>query len=58
MSQSKYVGIIWIASALVYGFGTAIIQDRWFSIGGAVAFVLMAMTIPLWRRWLPGAPDA
>lgn len=58
MSRNQYVGIIWVVFAIGYGIGAGIIQERWFTMGGAVAFVLMAFTIPIWRQWLPDNPDS
>lgn len=58
MSRNQYVGIIWVVFAIIYGFGSAFIQERWFFIGGAMVFALMAVTIPIWRQWLPDNPDS
>lgn len=57
MSRSQYVGIIWVVVAIIYGIGTAMIQERWFILGGAAVFAIMAVTIPIWRQWVPGEPD-
>lgn len=53
MNRNQYVGIIWVVVAIVYGVGSGIIQERWFTGGGAMFFALMAVTVPIWRRWLP-----
>ena len=58
MSRNLYVGTIWIVAAIVYGVGSGIVQERWFTLGGAVAFVIIAFTIPIWRQWLPDGPDS
>lgn len=58
MSRNQYVGIIWVVFAVAYGVGSAMIQERWFALGGAAAFVIMAVTIPIWRQWLPDDPDS
>ncbi len=57
MARNQYVGIIWIVVAVLYGVGTGIVQERWFTIGGAVVFLIMMMTIPIWRQWLPEGPE-
>lgn len=53
MTRNQYVGIIWVVVAILYGVGSGLIQERWFTLGGAAAFLIMAFTIPIWRRWLP-----
>ena len=57
MNRNQYVGIIWVVVAIVYGVGTGILQDRWFTAGGAMFFALMAITVPIWRQWLPEGDD-
>lgn len=58
MSRNQYVGIIWVVVAILYGVGAGVIQERWFTLGGAVFFAIMAVTIPIWRQWLPDNPEA
>lgn len=53
MTRNQYVGIIWVVVAIIYGVGVGIVDERWFSVGGALFFALMAVTVPIWRRWLP-----
>ena len=58
MNRNQYVGIIWVVVAIVYGVGSGIILERWFTVGGAVFFALMAVTVPIWRQWLPDGDNA
>ena len=58
MNRDQYVGIIWVVVAIADGAGSGIIQERWFTVGGAMFFVLMAVTVPIWRRWLPEGDDS
>lgn len=58
MSRNQYVGIIWVVVAIVYGVGSGLIQERWFTVGGAMFFALLAVTIPIWRQWLPGDTES
>lgn len=53
MSRDQAAGIVWVVVAIVYGFGVALIDERWFTVGGAMFFALLAVTMPIWRQWLP-----
>lgn len=57
MSRNQTVGILWVIVAIVYGVGSGIIQERWFSVGGAMFFALFAVTSPIWRQWIPDNPE-
>lgn len=57
MSRNQYVGIIWVVFAIIYGVGSGIVQERWFTMGGAGVFAIIAVTIPIWRQWLPDGPE-
>lgn len=60
MSRDQTVGIIWVVVAMLYGMGAAFLfqGERWFLIGGAAFIALMAVTIPVWRQWLPNNPES
>lgn len=53
MSRDQAAGIVWVVVAIIYGFGVPLIDERWFTIGGAMFFALLAVTMPIWRQWLP-----
>ena len=58
MSRNQYVGIIWVVFAIIYGVGSGMVQERGFTYGGAAVFAIMAVTIPIWRQWLPDHPES
>lgn len=53
MSRDQATGIVWVVCAIIYGFGVPMIDERWFTMGGAMFFALLAVTTPIWRKWLP-----
>ncbi len=53
MSRVQAIGIVWVVVATVYGVGVALVDERWFTVGGAMFFALLAVTTPIWRQWLP-----
>lgn len=56
MTRDQLTGIIWVVVAIIYGFGIILIDERWFTLGGAAFIAIMAVTIPIWRQWLPNNP--
>lgn len=53
MTRDQLTGIIWVVVAIIYGFGIILIDQRWFLLGGAAFIAILAVTIPIWRQWLP-----
>ncbi len=53
MTRDQLTGIIWVVVAIIYGFGIILVDKQWWTLGGAAFIAIMAVTIPIWRQWLP-----
>lgn len=53
MDRNQAVGIVWVVMGVIYGGIGAIVQEQmWWSIG-AIVYALVAVTTPIWSKWLP-----
>lgn len=53
MKRDQLTGIIWVVVAIIYGFGIILVDKQWWTLGGAAFIAILAVTIPIWRNWLP-----
>ena len=59
MSRDQMTGIVWVVLAIVYGSAVGLTggDNRFITVGGAMLFAIVAVTLPIWRNWLPANGD-
>lgn len=53
MNRNQLVGMVWVFLAVIYGVGGALVDERWWWLGGSIVFALVAVSTPLWSQMLP-----
>lgn len=57
MKKSQSSGMVWAVLGIIYGVGGVLVGENWWWIGGAAVMAIVAVTSPVWSRWLPEIED-